>query len=223
MKHRWLGRVEYSAALRLQESLVQSRREGSIEDTLLFLEHEPVYTIGRTPDRSSLPLDPQKLPHPLVEINRGGKATYHGPGQLVVYPIVDLRQYGQDLHAYLRALENGLLALCADLEIPAHRREGLTGIWVGNRKLASIGVGVRRWITMHGLALNVNRALAGFSAITPCGIDGVTMTSLEDEGSSETFTVETVARRLLPFLESALQALSPESRPANLPDTDRPR
>jgi lipoyl(octanoyl) transferase len=128
---------------------------------LLLLEHEPVYTIGRTPDKSSL-LGAAHLPHPFFSINRGGQATYHGPGQLMGYPIIDLRRCGQDLHRYLRWLEQLLIELLAEYGIAASRRESLTGVWIDDRKIASIGVGVRHWITMHGFALNVGGDLSLF-------------------------------------------------------------
>lgn len=151
-------------------------------DYLLLLEHEPVYTIGRTQDQSSL-RDSTALPHPVFVTNRGGQATYHGPGQLVGYPLLDLKTRGQDLHLYLRALEECLIQTCASLNIAAGRQEDLTGVWVGPRKLASIGVGVRRWVSMHGFALNICGPLEGFAHITPCGLGGVEMTSLEQEGA----------------------------------------
>jgi lipoyl(octanoyl) transferase len=177
----WLGRIEFAEALALQEKTVAAKRENaSAPDELFLLEHEPVYTIGRTPDQSSL-LGAAHLPHPLFPINRGGQATYHGPGQLMGYPIVDLRRCGQDLHRYLRWLEQLLIDLLAEYEISAQRRDGLTGVWVGDRKIASIGVGVRHWITMHGFALNVCGDLTPFAKIVPCGINNVTMTSMERE------------------------------------------
>ena len=135
---------------------------------------------------------PRRLPHPLVKINRGGQATYHGPGQLVGYPIIDLRPRGQDLHVYLRTLEEALIEVLAAFGVEARRRDGLTGVWVGERKIASIGVGVRRWIAMHGFALNVCGDLAPFSHITPCGIAGVEMTNVERE-CRETVSVERAA------------------------------
>src|SRR4029079_1019585 len=164
LRVRWLGRMKFQRALALQEEIVLKKRNYSLlEDQLLLLEHEPVYTIGRTPDRSSLSAgrragqirSPQRgaahLPHPLFAINRGGQATYHGPGQLMGYPIIDLRRCGQDLHKYLRWLEQLLIDLLAKYDIAAHRRESLTGVWIENRKIASIGVGVRHWVTMQAL------------------------------------------------------------------------
>jgi len=182
---RWLGRVSFAEALQLQETLVAKKRaDSSLADELLLLEHEPVYTIGRTPDQSSLRGE-SHLPHPLFPINRGGQATYHGPGQLIGYPIIDLRNYGQDLHRYLRWLEEVLIETLAEVDIAATTRNGLTGVWVGDRKIASIGVGVRHWITMHGFALNVGGDLTPFDHIVPCGIANVTMTSIEKETGRE--------------------------------------
>jgi lipoyl(octanoyl) transferase len=178
---RWLGRMEFADALALQEEIVAKKREDrSLGDELLLLEHEAVYTIGRTPDKSSL-LASAHLPHSLFAINRGGQATYHGPGQLMGYPIIDLRRCGQDLHRYLRWLEQLLIELLVDYGIAASRRESLTGVWIGQRKIASIGVGVRHWITMHGFALNVCGDLSPFTYIIPCGINNVAMTSMEKE------------------------------------------
>jgi lipoyl(octanoyl) transferase len=192
LRVRWLGRMNFADALALQEELVARKRENhSVADELLLLEHNPVYTIGRTPDRSSL-LGASHLPHPLFPINRGGQATYHGPGQLIGYPIVDLRRCGQDLHRYLRWLEQSLIDLLAQYEISATQREGLTGVWIGDRKIASIGVGVRHWITMHGFALNVGGDLAPFAHIIPCGISNIAMTSMEKE-TDESFSVVDVA------------------------------
>jgi lipoyl(octanoyl) transferase len=187
LRVRWLGRMNFADALALQEKIVARKRaDSSSPDELLLLEHEPVYTIGRTPDQSSL-LGGMHLPHPLFPINRGGQATYHGPGQLMGYPIIDLRRYGQDLHRYMRWLELMLIDLLADYQITAQRREGLTGVWIDHGKIASIGVGVRHWITMHGFALNVGGDLTPFDHIVPCGISNVAMTSMEKEKGKEFF------------------------------------
>ncbi len=190
----WLGRVGYAEALAIQEDLVARKwTNDSLGDELLLLEHEPVYTIGRTPDQSSL-RGAAHLPYPLFPINRGGQATYHGPGQLIGYPIIDLRRCGQDLHRYLRWLEDLLVALLANYEIEATTRDGLTGVWVQDRKIASIGVGVRHWITMHGFALNVCGDLSPFNHITPCGIADIAMTSIKKEKGFAP-TVQEVADR----------------------------
>ena len=194
LQTRWLGCISYAEALALQEEIVARKRaDDSSRDELLLLEHEPVYTIGRTSDHSSL-RGASHLPHPLFPINRGGQATYHGPGQLVGYPIIDLRRREQDLHRYLRWLEQVLIELLAGYEIVAQTRSGLTGVWVAERKIASIGVGVRQWITMHGFALNVSGDLSAFDHIVPCGITDVTMTSIARE-TGRLFAVEEVARR----------------------------
>jgi lipoyl(octanoyl) transferase len=191
---RWLKQVTFADALELQEKLVAEKRAGdSLGDELLLLEHEPVYTIGRTPDQTSL-RGGTHLPHPLFPINRGGHATYHGPGQLIGYPIIDLRKHGQDLHRYLRWLEALLMETLAEVGITASTRQGLTGVWVEDRKIASIGVGVRHWITMHGFALNVCGDLGPFDQIVPCGIANVTMTSIERETGMEHSVSEMASR-----------------------------
>ena len=173
--------ITYADGLRLQQEHVDAILADTGPETILLLEHEPVYTIGRLRDRSSL-RDPASLPHPVVETNRGGQATYHGPGQLVGYPLLDLNHRGRDLHAHLRQIEEALIRGCAAFGVDAGRSDGLTGVWAGARKLASIGVGVRKWVSMHGFAINITRAsLPPFFAITPCGIDGVTMSCLENE------------------------------------------
>jgi len=190
---RWVGRMQFADALVLQEEIVARKRcDPCSKDQLLLLEHEPVYTIGRTPDRSSL-LGATHLLHPLFSINRGGQATYHGPGQLMGYPIIDLRRCGQDLHKYLQWLERLLIELLCEYGIAATQRGSLTGVWVEDRKIASIGVGVRHWITMHGFALNVSGDLSPFDHIVPCGINNVAMTSMEKE-TGKVFPVTDVAR-----------------------------
>ncbi|MEM9481126.1 MAG: lipoyl(octanoyl) transferase LipB [Verrucomicrobiota bacterium] len=176
----WLGSIAFNEGLTRQEETVERILAGDSGSAFFLLEHEPVYTIGRTRDRRSLNED--SLPYPAIEINRGGQATFHGPGQLVGYAVADLRKSERDLHAHLRWLEELVIDLCQIHGVKATRREGLTGVWCEDRKIASIGVGVRKWITMHGFALNVTaESLAGFSSIIPCGIDGVVMTSLEAE------------------------------------------
>ena len=205
----WLGRMNFAEALALQEELVAKKRENrDAIDELLLPEHEPVYTIGRTPDQSSL-MDAAHLPHPLFAINRGGQATYHGPGQLIGYPIIDLRRCGQDLHRYLRWLEDLLIQTLAIYEISARTRPGLTGVWIDKRKIASIGVGVRHWITMHGFALNVCGDLAPFNRIIPCGIQNVTMTSIEKETGS-TFSPEEVSHRVAEIAFHSIANLTTE-------------
>lgn len=180
------GRTRYADAWKRQEELVALRIEGVAPDTLIFTEHEPVFTIGlRSGADQHLVWSEKHLAKEgveLVKTNRGGDITYHGPGQVVGYPIVDLSGR-KDLHAYLRFLEDVLIATVGALGLAASRREGKTGIWIGKRKVAAIGVAVRRWVTYHGFALNVDPNLAHFGGIIPCGIaaaDG-TVTSLRAE------------------------------------------
>ena len=193
------GRMSFEAALALQENLVAELQSGRGEETLVLLEHEPVYTIGRTRDRSSLR---QNLPHPVFETNRGGQATFHGPGQLVGYPVLDLSRRGRDLHRYLRFLEDLLIELSASYGVTAQNREGLTGVWVGPRKLASLGVGVRKWVSMHGFAINITReSTEAFAHITPCGLTGVEMTSLAHESGAAIPLEDALARTVDLFMQ----------------------
>jgi lipoyl(octanoyl) transferase len=214
----WLGRVAYRAALKHQEKSVADRSACESVDTIFLLEHEPVYTIGRNRDRSSLGHAP--LPHPVEEINRGGQATFHGPGQLVGYFIFDLQKLTPDLHLFLRWIEEGLIALLAKYSLTARRREGLTGVWIEDRKIASIGVGVRKWITMHGFGLNVGPDLSGFESITPCGIQGVTMTSLSRELEREVAVEEAAAAAAEIFAGAYPRLLPPTLDPQ--PSTRQP-
>ena len=185
IEEKWLGRISYSKALEIQNRFVKDRLDNKIKDTLLLLEHEPVYTIGRTRDKSSLQKKGSDLPYPVFETNRGGQATYHGPGQLIGYPILNLRLYKKDLHLYLRSLENSLIDTCKQFSIKATTRKGLTGVWCSNRKIASIGVGVRYWISMHGFAINISGDLSPFKEIIPCGISDVEMTSIHHESDNK--------------------------------------
>ena len=177
----WLGEISFEDGLEIQNNKVIERVKGIISDQVLLLEHEPVYTIGRTQDQSSLPEDRTNLPHPLFITNRGGKATYHGPGQLVGYPILNLKNYKKDLHLYLRSIERSIIKSCIQYGVQASTKEGLTGVWCNDRKIASIGVGVRQWVSMHGFAINVNGDLSPFNEITPCGIQNAEMTNMETE------------------------------------------
>jgi lipoyl(octanoyl) transferase len=181
---RRLGRVGYEDALELQKQLVEQRKTGEIPDQLLLLEHPPVITLGvRTRnDRSHVLATPETLADEGIEVfesGRGGDVTYHGPGQLVGYPILDLRPDRCDVHRYVRDLEEVLICAVAEFGIVSHRLPGLTGTWVGNEKLAAIGVRVARWVTSHGFALNVSTNLAHFGLIIPCGITGKGVTSMD--------------------------------------------
>lgn len=185
----WLGRVPYGEALRLQEEAVAARRRGEAPDRLLLLEHPPVVTFGRGGREENLRLPPEALRARGVELHRvgrGGDVTYHGPGQLVGYAIVDLAaREARDVHRWLRTLEGALLDALGALGLKGERREGMTGVFVHGaeppRKLASIGVGVRGWVTWHGFALNATLDPAAFDCIVPCGLHGVAMTSVARE------------------------------------------
>lgn len=180
----WLGNVDYASAWQHQRELVQQRRAGAIPDTLLLLEHRPpVITLGRGSHAEHLLVTPQQLENlgiHLVETDRGGDITYHGPGQLVGYPILDLRHHGRDVHLYLRNLEEAIIIALGHFGIVGHRKEGLTGVWVGEEKIAAIGIKVSHWITMHGFALNVCPDLSHFGLIVPCGIRNKGVTSLQN-------------------------------------------
>jgi lipoyl(octanoyl) transferase len=188
------GRIAYEDALAWQEALVARRLVGP-PDALLLLEHPPVYTLGQGADPRYLGAAADGGV-PIFRVGRGGQVTWHGPGQLVGYPVLGLRDLRPDLHWYLRALEQALIDALVVLGIRAGRIVGRTGVWVdGRRKIASIGVGLRRWVTRHGFALNVGEDLSGFDPITPCGIEGVEMTSVAREGGPS--DVDAVARVVL--------------------------
>jgi lipoate-protein ligase B len=180
-----LGHRNYRDVLDVQRTLRDARISGAQpRDMLLLVEHDPVYTLGRGTQAASLPLPAAELRArgaDVVEIERGGDVTWHGPGQLVGYPILDLAQHRKDLHWYLRTLEQALIGGLATGGIAAQRNPGKTGVWTHDRKIASIGIHVRQWVTLHGFALNVDPDLAWFDLIVPCGIAGVTMTSVARE------------------------------------------
>jgi lipoyl(octanoyl) transferase len=180
-----LGRRGYAEVLELQRDLCRQRIAGEIDrDILLLVEHEPVITLGRGTRTESLPLPRAEIERrgvEVFEVERGGDVTYHGPGQLVGYPILDLRRHREDLHWYLRRLESGLVDALGHLGIQAEVNPGLTGVWTRGRKLASIGIHVKQWVTFHGFALNVTTDLSYFDLIVPCGIRDVVMTSVATE------------------------------------------
>jgi lipoate-protein ligase B len=172
--------MSWARASAWQEALVARRLAGGA-DALLLLEHPPVYTLGRGADPRHL-REAAAGSVAVERAHRGGEVTWHGPGQLVGYPIVGLRSFRPDVRWYLRTIEEVLIGALADVGVEAGRRPGLTGVWVAERKIASIGVAVRRWVTWHGFALNVGADLSGFDSITPCGLAGVRMTSVAREG-----------------------------------------
>ena len=204
---RWLGSTSYPEATRLQQQLVASRRGGEISDTLLLLEHPPVITFGRGADPGHVLAGEQELKRRGIEIHdagRGGDVTYHGPGQLVGYPIVALEGDRRDAHRYLRTIEQALIEAVAEFGVAAGRVDGLTGVWVGEEKLAAIGVRLSTgWITSHGFALNVHGDLSGFETIVPCGIHDRGVTSLA-KLTGRHVTVEEAAERVAPHVARAL-------------------
>lgn len=220
----WLGMVRYADALALQDAMVEARRCDQIGDTLLLLEHPHVFTFGRGADERFLL---RALPGvPVFRVSRGGQVTYHGPGQLIGYPILKLEGAERDVHRYLRGLESAMIAALAKFAIRAGPQIGLTGVWVGERKIASIGVGIRRWVTLHGFALNVCSQLEFFDAMVPCGITGCEMTSVERERGGrvcdvpamaavmgETFAAEFVYQRTADADAAALWTLVDRSAP----------
>jgi lipoyl(octanoyl) transferase len=176
---RRLGRTRYADAHALQVALLAQRVDGAIGDVLLLTEHEAVITVGRgTPPEEERQLAATGIP--VVEVERGGETTYHGPGQLVAYPILLLSEDRRDLHRYLRDLEEVVIGVLGELAIEGTRRPGLTGVWIGERKVCSIGVAVRRWVTWHGLALNLHTDLAPFRRFHPCGLSPDVMTRVAD-------------------------------------------
>lgn len=177
------GLIAYESGVVLQRRLVEARKRGEAPDTLLLLEHSPVVTVGRGGSENAVLVPVEALRArgiAICETNRGGKVTYHGPGQLVGYPILDLGRLRRDVHWYLRRLEEALILSLADFGLSAHRRKGLTGVWLPMGKVAAIGVAVRRWITMHGFALNVSCDLRPFGLIDPCGLADLGVTSMQE-------------------------------------------
>lgn len=175
------GLTDYREALRWQERLSEARRAGLIGDTLLLLEHPPIFTFGRQGGRENLLLPEPELKTrgiDMADVNRGGNVTFHGPGQLVGYPVLDLGDHVPDVHWYLGMLEEVLIRAAGEYGVAAVRRPGLTGVWVGGDKLASIGVALRGWVTTHGFAINVANDLRCFEMINPCGLKNTAMTSL---------------------------------------------
>jgi lipoate-protein ligase B len=194
-----LGRLDYRAALTVQEQIVQRKQCEPSPDVLLFVEHPHVYTLGRGGEESNV-LAPRGVP--VHRTGRGGDVTYHGPGQLVVYPIVDLRsKLRKDVHRYVRNLELSAIRTLRDFGLNATRRPPYTGIWIGDRKIAAIGIAVRRCITFHGLALNVNTDLSYFRRIIPCGLAWADVTSMEKELGAEQNLAKVRERFLVNFAE----------------------
>jgi lipoate-protein ligase B len=195
-----LGTLGYEEALELQRNFARDRISGAVpQDLLLLVEHPPVVTLGRSSKQKHLVASPEFLKSKgveLFEVERGGDVTFHGPGQLVGYPIIDLKRHKQDLHWYLRKIEEALINALADYGIPGERNTAFTGVWTRGKKIASIGVHARDWVTWHGFALNVTTDLSYFDLIVPCGIDGVVMTSIGRELGLEEISMQDVRDRV---------------------------
>jgi lipoate-protein ligase B len=195
-----LGRVAYEEALELQRHIARDRISGALpQDVLLLVEHPPVVTLGRASKGKHLIASPEFLRSKgveLFEVERGGDVTFHGPGQLVGYPIVDLKRHRLDLHWYLRKIEEALINTLADYDIVGERNPSFTGVWTKGKKIASIGVHARDWVTWHGFALNVTTDLSYFDLMVPCGIDGVVMTSIARELGTDDISAQDVIERV---------------------------
>ncbi|MGH2587420.1 MAG: lipoyl(octanoyl) transferase LipB [Dehalococcoidia bacterium] len=178
-----LGRTTYTDALAIQRRIHERRKAADCGDALILTEHEPVLTLGRGADRQHIRADAATLARrgiEVVPVERGGDVTYHGPGQLVAYPILDLTAYGRDIRAYVRALEESAIRLLAGYGVSGERHAGTPGVWVGEAKIASVGVFISRWVTLHGIAINIDPDLSHFDLIDPCGLVGMRMTSLTE-------------------------------------------
>jgi lipoate-protein ligase B len=192
-----LGRTDYKSVWDLQKKLVDLRHKGEVDDILLFTEHNPVITMGRASSPKNVLSSAEELKKKNVElyvIERGGDVTFHGPGQLVIYPVLDLNHHGRDLHKYLRNLEKVIIGVLNAYGIEAGTKEGLTGVWADNHKLAAIGVAVSRWITYHGAALNVNTDLDYFKLINPCGITDHPVGSIKSALGEEVDLIDVMNR-----------------------------
>lgn len=196
------GRLGYREAHARQLERVEARKRGAVADTLITVEHDHVFTLGRRRSARDNVLAPGDVE--VVEVERGGDVTYHGPGQIVAYPIIELVGQERDLHGFLRALEAGLIATCVRYGLPAQRAEGKTGVWIGERKVASIGIACRRWVTFHGVAFNVTTELSYFHRINPCGFDADVMTTLAVETGRHDLDVAQVRDQLVSDLGEAL-------------------
>ena len=202
-----LGIKPYKEVWDLQKELVEKRRNGQINDTLILVEHEPVYTLGKNADENHiLQHSPQDVK--TYHIERGGDVTFHGPGQLVGYPILDLHNYNKSISWYMRSLEQLIIDTLAEYGITAERKVGLTGVWVGDEKIAALGVRVTRWVTMHGFALNVTPDLIYYSSIIPCGIFEYGVTSMAKLVTNE-ITVNSVKRVLTKMFMNQFQNIEP--------------
>ena len=205
-----LGRVGFEETYRLQQDLLQARVDGEVGDLLLLVEHDPVVTRGRRSPEG----DTAGVPFRVTTIERGGEATYHGPGQLVAYPIVQLAEGQRDLHAYLRWLEGIVIDALGRVGVKGRREAGYTGVWIGPQKVCSIGVAVRRWVTWHGLAVNVSTDLAAFKSFAPCGLSSDVMTRVLDHVDDVHEGPEVLMERFKRALVAAFSAAGPPGHTA---------
>lgn len=214
-----LGRADYEATLAFQRRLVEDRAAARVIDTLVFVEHPPVITLGRRRGADAHVLAAAETP--VVTVERGGDVTWHGPGQLVGYPILLLGPGERDVHAVLRRLEGALIAALAELGLPGERREGFTGVWCRGRKLVSVGVAIRHWVTFHGFALNVDPDLGEFARVHPCGLDASVMGSVVSIGGSAPERRELV-RVIAAAIGSAFGRLTGDARALTIDAAGQP-
>lgn len=213
----WLGTIDYTTAYDLQKRLWQARLDGRIPDTLLLLEHPPTLTLGKSGKLENLLVPQEELAARGISLfftDRGGDITYHGPGQLVAYPILNLAPHGKDIHRYIYNLQEAVIRTLADFSIAARRDEQHVGVWVGDEKIAAIGVAVHRWVTMHGLALNVNPVLEHFRLINPCGITDKGVTSMAQLLSKDVpvrDVADTLVRHFSAVFNTTIESVPPES------------
>jgi lipoate-protein ligase B len=203
-----LGLIEYSAAYHLQKRLALQRREGQISDMLLLLEHPPTITVGKSGKLDNLLVSREQLVEKGISLffaDRGGDVTYHGPGQLIAYPIIDLKRRGEDIRRYVHDLEEVIVRTLDDFCIKAHRDDTYIGVWVGERKIAAIGISVKRWVAIHGFALNVRPNCEYFSLIKPCGIPDKGVTSIS-EVLSQDVPMEAVTERVVAYFSEVFGA-----------------
>lgn len=208
-----LGFIDYKEAWDLQYKIHSNRVAGNIKDHLLLLEHPNTYTLGKTANRSHLVGTDQFLKEKNIsvyDIDRGGDITYHGPGQLVGYPILDLSEWYQDTHKYLRALEEVIIRVCSEFSITGKRDPKYTGVWIEDRKIAAIGIKVSRWVTMHGFAFNINTDLSLFNGIIPCGISDKAVTSLSKE-TKKTIEIDIIKNLLIKHFKEIFEYYSIEN------------
>ena len=190
----WLGRRDYHYVWNLQKNIQNNIKKGKMNDVVLFLEHDPIYTIGRNTDSSNI-LPTKPLEMPVVKTDRGGDVTYHGPGQLVGYPIVDLKKYRRSITWFMRGIEESIIRMLYSIDIISATKEGLTGVWVQDKKIAALGVRLSRWVSMHGFAINIYTNMTHFNGIIPCGISDFGLTSIHKLKSEEYSLVE-IANRM---------------------------